>query len=98
MDRGWLRDVPSLTQGRVSMAAVVQTAFEVASALLYLHSHDIVHGDLSAYNVLLTTSGTTATSAKRGFVAKVRRCNAAAHLVREGLVLCGAPDASGGND
>lgn len=53
------------------MAAVVSTAVEVASALLYLHSHGVVHGDLSAWNVLLTTSGPSANLGDRGFTAKV---------------------------
>lgn len=46
-------------------------ADEVATALHYLHSHGIVHGDLSAWNVLLTSTGPGAAEGSRGFTAKV---------------------------
>lgn len=71
VDRGWFRTAPSQTAGPPNMCAITSTALEVSSALLYLHSHGIVHGDLSAWNVLLTTSGSTAMQGGRGFVAKV---------------------------
>jgi tRNA A-37 threonylcarbamoyl transferase component Bud32 len=54
------------------MSSILATASEVASALLYLHSHGIVHGDLSAWNVLLTSSGAAAMQGGRGFIAKAR--------------------------
>ena len=39
--------------------------------MAYLHSLGIVHGDLSAFNVMLSTSGEDAGLGGRGFVAKV---------------------------
>ena len=45
-----------------------QTAREIASALTYLHSLDILHGDLSGGNILLGSSNKDV----RGFVAKAR--------------------------
>ena len=45
-----------------------QTAREIASALTYLHSLDILHGDLSGGNILLASSNKDV----RGFVAKAR--------------------------
>ncbi|GFH12752.1 predicted protein, partial [Haematococcus lacustris] len=71
VERGWLRDMQSGGQGRPNMSAILQTAYEVASALNYLHSHGVVHGDLSAWNVLLTSQGTPASGGHRGFIAKV---------------------------
>jgi serine/threonine protein kinase len=45
----------------------LQTLQEIAAAMQYLHSHDIVHGDLTGGNVLLTSSDKDG----RGFTAKV---------------------------
>lgn len=52
------------------MAAVAATAAEIADAMAALHAADVLHGDLSAHNVLLTRSQ----SAPHGFTAKVRTC------------------------
>ncbi|KAI8472786.1 MAG: hypothetical protein J3K34DRAFT_519492 [Monoraphidium minutum] len=71
IDRGWLRDSPSFTTGRPNILAVLTTAREIASGMAYLHSRDIVHGDLSAYNVMLASTGGEAAYGGRGFVAKV---------------------------
>jgi len=38
----------------MNLAAVLATAAEIASGMAHLHRHGVVHGDLSAYNVLLT--------------------------------------------
>lgn len=71
MDRGWLRTERSAVSGGPNLAAVLATAREVASALAYLHSANVVHGDLSAWNVMLCSSGAAAAEGARGFVAKV---------------------------
>eukprot|EP00887_Chlorella_sp_A99_P004652 scaffold4.g4652.t1 len=55
IDRGWLLRDRGLSSGP-NPAAVVQTALDIASALSYLHSRDIVHADLTGRNVLLTSS------------------------------------------
>lgn len=43
------------------------TAHEIAAALAYLHSQDLLHGDLTGGNILLASSDTD----ERGFSAKV---------------------------
>ena len=49
---------------------VLQTLQEIAAALQYLHRNDILHGDLTGGNVLLTASDKDT----RGFTAKVSGC------------------------
>lgn len=51
VDCGWLRESPA---GPASLVKVLVTATEIASGILGLHRAGVVHGDLSAYNVLLT--------------------------------------------
>lgn len=53
-------------EGRPMMCAVLETALEVARGMQYLHSHDVLHGDLSSNNVLLISADNA-----RGFEAKV---------------------------
>ena len=53
--------------GQPNLIFVLQTLQEIAAAMQYLHSHDIVHGDLTGGNVLLTSSDKDG----RGFTAKV---------------------------
>ncbi|KAL4445354.1 hypothetical protein ABPG77_011179 [Micractinium sp. CCAP 211/92] len=53
IERGWLR-VGCEQTGPPNLAHILQTALEVSSALLYLHRQDVLHGDLTAANVLLT--------------------------------------------
>ena len=48
-------------------ASCRNTAREIASALMYLHSRDVLHGDLTGGNILLISSDTD----ERGFTAKV---------------------------
>ncbi|KAK9915712.1 hypothetical protein WJX75_003037 [Coccomyxa subellipsoidea] len=65
VDRGvFNRHRPDSLDGSVSggpkttcnVAAVRETALEIASALAYLHNINILHGDLSGGNILLTSS------------------------------------------
>ena len=58
----------TLPDGSRDMLAVVSTAFDVAKAMLHLHSVGVVHSDLKARNVLLKTAPS---DDARGFVAKV---------------------------
>ncbi|KAI8463338.1 MAG: hypothetical protein J3K34DRAFT_149057 [Monoraphidium minutum] len=51
----------------LNYAAILDTAADVAKAMLHLHSHQVVHSDLKARNVLLKNDG----SDGRGAVAKV---------------------------
>ena len=46
---------------------ILATAREVASGMAHLHSMNILHGDLTSLNVLLTSSDLDS----RGFIAKV---------------------------
>jgi len=52
---------------RFRMSYVARTALEIASAMNYLHSVRIIHGDLKTGNVLLKGDG----SDRRGFICKV---------------------------
>lgn len=53
VDRGMLQ----LSGGTgPDLRAVLATAQEIAGALTYLHAHDVLHGDLTPSNVLLTSS------------------------------------------
>lgn len=67
VDRGWFREKGSLFD--VDFGIMLHTAKEIASAMAHLHSCNILHGDLTGGNVLLTSSdGDTG----RPFMAKVR--------------------------
>ncbi|GIM05799.1 hypothetical protein Vretimale_10187 [Volvox reticuliferus] len=58
--------------GETHLPMMIATACEVASALHYLHDKGIVHGDLTAWNVMLCTSeGGQQDRSGRNFVAKV---------------------------
>ncbi|GIL48868.1 hypothetical protein Vafri_5296 [Volvox africanus] len=54
IERGWFRKRHSLFE--VDFRALVLTAREVAAAMTYLHSRNILHGDLTGNNVLLAAS------------------------------------------
>ncbi|EFJ44676.1 hypothetical protein VOLCADRAFT_95120 [Volvox carteri f. nagariensis] len=70
-DRGCLRDALDgdafLTTTGVNYAGVLDTAADIAKAMLHLHLADVLHGDLKARNVMLKSSGTEG----RGVVCKV---------------------------
>lgn len=70
-DKGWLRTTPSYATGLPHMPAVLATAHEIASAMTYLHGRGIIHGDLTAANVMLSSSGAAVDIGNRGFIAKV---------------------------
>lgn len=53
IDRGVLQ----LPNGRPNLPAILAAAQEMAGAITYLHSHKIIHGDMTPNNVLMT-SGT----------------------------------------
>lgn len=60
-----------LRQGKIQggppdMRAVIETALDIAQGMVYLHKHDVVHGDLSSNNVMLASEDNY-----RGFTAKV---------------------------
>lgn len=55
---------------RCNALAVLMTAKEFCTAVAYLHSMDVVHGDLKSSNVLLKAAATTPLDG-RGFTAKV---------------------------
>ena len=55
-----------------NILALLQTAYEIAAAMRYLHAHNILHGDLTSGNVLLASQKVSADDA-RGFTAKVRQ-------------------------
>ena len=57
-----------MRKGAPSMAIILPTALEITSAMCYLHSCNVLHGDLSPGNILLANSD----SAPHGFTAKVR--------------------------
>jgi len=53
--------------GQADLSVILPTALEIACALEFLHSNDILHGDLSSGNVLLASSD----QIPHGFTAKV---------------------------
>ena len=70
IEREWLGTKPSgNTLRKVNLSYILAVAFEIASAMRYLHKHNILHGDLTAGNVLLA-SAPISTNDQRGFRAK----------------------------
>ncbi len=61
----------ALGTGHTNMEALLVMASEVAQGLAALHARGVVHSDLSAYNVVLSTRSLAANKAGRGFGAKV---------------------------
>ena len=58
------------------LGVVLAVAAEIASAMAYLHSRNIVHGDLCGSNVMLTTDK----GKPAGFTAKVPLQNSGSML------------------
>ncbi|WIA38325.1 hypothetical protein OEZ86_001662 [Tetradesmus obliquus] len=65
--KGWFRTSRQPTHGGTHLRCVALTAYEVASALAYIHSQGIMHLDLTGGNVLLTSFAGN----PHGFSAKV---------------------------
>eukprot|EP00877_Chromochloris_zofingiensis_P005332 jgi/Chrzof1/147/Cz01g05040.t1 len=65
--KGWFRTNRSPTQGVTDIHVVALTALEIASAMEYLHDRNVLHGDLSGGNIMLTSSSIN----PHGFTAKV---------------------------
>eukprot|EP00775_Hariotina_reticulata_P009645 gene9645-9805_t len=53
--------------GALNYGAILDTAADVAKAMLHLHCHQVIHSDLKVRNVLLKSDG----SSDRGCIAKV---------------------------
>ena len=66
IERGWFKTERSRTRGKPALGPILATALELAEAMQYLHSRDIVHGDLTPANVLLSDKD----SAPHGFTVK----------------------------
>ncbi|KAF5842686.1 kinase-like domain-containing protein [Dunaliella salina] len=69
IDRGWLRQNVQVLNSPPNLTDVIATSLEIVSALQFMHSQDIVHGDLSAWNVMLTSL--VKGNDSRGWVSKV---------------------------
>jgi len=65
-ERGWLRVNRHIT-APPDMAVILPTLRDLADAMAYVHSKDIIHADLTGRNVLLASSECRS----HGFVAKV---------------------------
>jgi serine/threonine protein kinase len=87
VDRGWLytRTASHFT-GVTELKKLLLTALELADALAYLHSVDVMHGDLTGGNVLLHSSPITPTD-PRGFIVKVWRLFPTLHTVSGNCML-----------
>jgi serine/threonine protein kinase len=58
--------------GQVSKLKALTTAREVSGAMQYLHSQNVLHGDLNGNNILLAGAHAAPGAAdQRGFTAKV---------------------------
>ena len=64
-------DIFGAKSGSPNLPALLTTAYEVAAAMKYLHTHNILHGDLTSGNVLLSSQRVLSDDL-RGFCAKVR--------------------------
>ncbi|DBB02594.1 hypothetical protein WJX82_002554 [Trebouxia sp. C0006] len=70
VDQGWFRTDQHghvNAQTKPNMKAIRATALEIAAALAYLHGLNLLHGDLTGGNILLSSSNVN----ERGFCAKV---------------------------
>jgi PAS domain-containing protein len=57
MDRGFFRAVRlGASESKADVEAILMTAREIAAGMAYLHGDNILHGDLTAGNILLVSS------------------------------------------
>ena len=57
IDRGWFQaEKATHGRGRPALPVLLHTARTIAAGMAYLHSRDIIHGDLCGGNVLLTVT------------------------------------------
>ena len=58
IEQGWFRRPPIKTApvAAPDIGSILLTAKEIAGALAYLHSLDVLHGDLTGNNILLASS------------------------------------------
>ena len=77
MERGWFMTETSVVNSEPisDLYAVYATAKDIACAMAYLHSKDIVHGDLQGECLGLASSSQD----PRGFVAKVGHSSFSSH-------------------
>ncbi|KAG2438990.1 hypothetical protein HYH02_010781 [Chlamydomonas schloesseri] len=70
-DKGSLKDALDqsafMQGGALNLAAMLETAADVAKAMVHMHAANVLHSDLKARNIMLKSSGTEG----RGIVAKV---------------------------
>ncbi|GIL61307.1 hypothetical protein Vafri_15698 [Volvox africanus] len=69
-DKGSLKDALDqnvFMQGPLNLAAMLETAADVAKAMVHMHAANVLHSDLKARNIMLKSSGTEG----RGVIAKV---------------------------
>lgn len=60
----------TLFRKQADLEAILATAREIAAGMAYLHADNILHGDLTAGNILLVSSPKD----RRQFSAKVKLC------------------------
>ncbi|PNG99656.1 Mitogen-activated protein kinase kinase kinase MLT, partial [Tetrabaena socialis] len=70
-DKGSLKDALDqqafLQGGALNLCAMLETAADVAKAMVHMHAANVLHSDLKARNIMLKSSGTEG----RGIIAKV---------------------------
>jgi serine/threonine protein kinase len=71
VDAGSLRTSRDPLNSAPHLPAILATAREIAAGMAYLHSEGVVHADLSAWNVLLSSAGHTCALGGRGWCAKI---------------------------
>eukprot|EP00884_Botryococcus_braunii_P023575 jgi/Botrbrau1/9901/Bobra.0012s0004.1 len=67
VNKGWFRKTPISRDQPPDLDKIIDTAYEIADGMAYLHARGVVHGDLTGGNVLLASDP----NPTRGFVAKV---------------------------